>query len=70
MCKRDAEVRFVFELATDPRILESRYREAGLALTGHPLPVEEARALPTSWAKKLGFSGKRRWFRDFRGKAV
>jgi hypothetical protein len=69
-CKPDAEVRFLFEAPADSSAQESRFLEAGLALSGRPLPLEEARALPTTWAKKLGFSGKQRSFRDFKGRAV
>jgi hypothetical protein len=32
--------------------------------------VEDARDLPTTWAKKLGYSGKPRSFHDFRGRAI
>jgi len=68
LCRPGAEVRFLFELASpDSRALEDRYLQAGLALSGRPLSLEEARALPTTWAKKLGFSGKRRSFWEFRG---
>jgi 16S rRNA (adenine(1408)-N(1))-methyltransferase len=70
VCKRGAEVRFVFELDSDPTDLESRYRDAGIALSGTPMPVEVARALPTTWAKKLGFSGRPRSFWHFRGRAL
>jgi 16S rRNA (adenine(1408)-N(1))-methyltransferase len=70
VCRPGAEVQFVFELASDPRGLERAYRNAALALSGAPLPVELARALPTTWAKKLGFSGKPRSFWDFRGRAL
>jgi 16S rRNA (adenine(1408)-N(1))-methyltransferase len=70
LCKPDAEVRFLFELASDARSIESRYREAGLELSGRPVTVEQARALPTTWAKKLGFSGKQRSFWEFRGRIV
>lgn len=69
ICRRGADVRFVFELGGDPRALERAYRDLALALAGTPLPVESARALPTTWAKKLGFSGKPRSFWDFRGEA-
>ncbi len=68
ICRPGADVRFVFELACDPRDLERRYLDAGLALAGTPLPVERARAIPTTWAKKLGFSGRPRSFWEFRGR--
>ncbi len=69
ICRPGADVRFVFEIHSDPA-LERRYLEADLALSGTPLPGEVARALPTTWAKKLGFSGKPRSFWDFRGRAL
>ncbi len=68
LCKAGAEVRFLFELVSDAHSIESRYREAGLALSGQPVTIEEARALPTTWSKKLGFSGKQRSFWEFRGR--
>ena len=70
LCKPGAEVRFVFEPSSDARVLESRYREAGLALSGRTMPLDEAGALPTAWAKKLGYSGRPRTFWEFRGKAA
>jgi 16S rRNA (adenine(1408)-N(1))-methyltransferase len=70
ICRAGAEVRFLFELDSDPQALERRYLEAGLALGGTPVPVETARTLPTTWAKKLGFSGKNRAFWEFRGRAA
>jgi 16S rRNA (adenine(1408)-N(1))-methyltransferase len=70
ICKPGAEARFLFELASDRLGLESRYREAGLELSGRPVPIQEARALPTSWAKKLGYSGKARSFWGFCGRVV
>ena len=70
ICRPSADVRFVFELHSDPRALERAYRDAGFELSATPLPVESARALPTTWAKKLGFSGKPRSFWDFTGRAI
>jgi hypothetical protein len=70
MCRPGAQVRFLFELQSDPSALERRYLDASLALSGTPVPVETARALPTTWAKKLGFSGKPRSFWEFRGHAL
>ena len=63
-------MRFLFELHSDRSELGRRYLDAGLVLSGTPIPVEAARALPTTWAKKLGFSGKPRSFWEFRGRAV
>jgi 16S rRNA (adenine(1408)-N(1))-methyltransferase len=70
ICRPGADVRFVFEASSDPQPLERAYRDAGLALRGCALPVEAARVLPTTWAKKLGYSGKPRSFWNFRGVAV
>jgi 16S rRNA (adenine(1408)-N(1))-methyltransferase len=70
VCKLGAEVRFVFEAAAGSSNLERHHWQAGFSLSARPLPVEEARALPTSWAKKLGYSGRPRSFCDFRGRAI
>jgi 16S rRNA (adenine(1408)-N(1))-methyltransferase len=70
LCGPGADVRFVFELHSDPPDLERRYLDSGLALSGAPVPVEAARALPTTWAKKLGFSGRPRSFWEFRGRVA
>jgi hypothetical protein len=70
ICRPGADVRFVFELHSDPIELERRYLDAGFALSGTRVPIETARAFPTTWAKKLGFSGKPRSFWEFRGRAV
>ena len=70
ICRPGADVRFILEVGSDPRDLERRYLDAGLAMVGTPLPVETARALPTTWAKKLGFSGRPRTFCEFRGPAI
>jgi 16S rRNA (adenine(1408)-N(1))-methyltransferase len=50
------------------RGLEGRYREAGFTVRARPLDVEAVRALPTTWAKKLAFSGKPRRFWELRGR--
>ncbi len=70
LCKPGAEVRFVFEHEAEPEALERAYLEAGFALTVRELAAFEARLLPTTWAKKLGYSGRPRRFRDFHGRAV
>ena len=70
ICRPGADVRFVFETHSHASELERRYLDAGLALSGTPVPVEAARALPTTWAKKLGFSGRPRSFWEFRGRAI
>jgi len=69
LCKPRAEVRFVFEHESAPEALQAAYHQAGLALTGREMSTEEARSLPTTWAKKLGYSGRPRHFRDFHGRA-
>jgi len=70
ICRRGADVRFVLELHSDAPALERRCFDAGLALSGTPVPIETARALPTTLAKKLGFSGKPRSFWEFRGRSL
>lgn len=67
ICRPGALVRFLLELPEGPGSLERRYREAGLEVRARPVPVEEARALPTTWAKKLGYSGRRRCFWELLG---
>jgi 16S rRNA (adenine(1408)-N(1))-methyltransferase len=47
--------------------LASRYRAAGFALHARPVSVEEVRAVPSTWAKKLAFSGKPRSFWELTG---
>jgi len=69
LCKPAAEVRLVFEVTSDAAALERRYTEAGFSLQGRPMSVEEARQLPTTWAKKLGYSGRPRAFCEFAGRA-
>jgi 16S rRNA (adenine(1408)-N(1))-methyltransferase len=51
-------------------MLEARYREAGLAVIARRPSLEEVRALPTTWAKRLAFSARERAFIELRGKAV
>jgi hypothetical protein len=50
--------------------LEAAYRYAGLAVRARPLSHDELRALPTTWAKKLAFSGQDRRFVELRGHVV
>ncbi len=69
LCRPGAEVRFLFELTSDPDQLGCFHAAAGLDLVGRAVSVEQARALPTTWAKKLGYSGRRRAFWEFRGPA-
>ena len=70
LCKPGAEVRLVFEPASGIDSLGGAYLDAGLALRGREMSVEEARSLPSTWAKKLGYSGRPRRFCDFQGRAV
>ncbi|HEU4382441.1 MAG TPA: hypothetical protein VFR85_02965 [Anaeromyxobacteraceae bacterium] len=69
LCRPGAEVRFLFELASDPAELLRAHAAAGFHLAARAVSVEEARALPTSWAKRLGYSGRRRAFWELRGSA-
>jgi len=70
LCKPGAEVRIVFERASRMEALESAYGEAGLAMRERQMSIEEVRALPTIWAKKLGYSGRPRQFCAFEGRVV
>jgi 16S rRNA (adenine(1408)-N(1))-methyltransferase len=51
-------------------MLEARYREAGFEVHARWMPLEEVRALPTTWAKRLAFSGHARTFVEVRGRAL
>lgn len=42
--------------------LEAAYRQAGLAVRARRPSLDEVRALPTTWAKRLAFSGYERRF--------
>jgi 16S rRNA (adenine(1408)-N(1))-methyltransferase len=82
VCKPGAGLRVVFGLGDadaasarglDPRAwpaLPGRYRDAGFAVTAAELPLDEVRALGTTWAGKLAFSGRARTFVELRGRAV
>jgi 16S rRNA (adenine(1408)-N(1))-methyltransferase len=50
-------------------MLEARYREAGFEVRARRTTLEEVRALPTTWAKRLAFSGRARTFVEVRGGA-
>lgn len=69
MCRPGAAVHLLFEPTSDPGELPALLAAGGLDLRGRTVPVEEARSLPTTWAKKLGYSGRRRAFWEFRGVA-
>jgi len=49
--------------------LEAAYGAAGFAARARPVARDEVRALPTTWAKKLAFSGHARAFVAVRARA-
>src|SRR6185436_18334248 len=48
--------------------LESVYRAAGLVVHARAARVDEVRALPTTWAKRLAFSGHERRYVELHGR--
>lgn len=50
--------------------LADPYRDAGFAVTVRRLPLDDIRAMPTTWAKKLAFSGRKRAFIEIAGRAT
>lgn len=50
--------------------LARRYLEAGFAVAVRSMPRDEIRTLPTTWAKKLAFSGHDRRFIELTGRRV
>lgn len=57
----------------DPAALQElipAYRDAGFAVAARHLSLEEVSALPTTWAKKLAYSDKRRLFVELRGRCI
>jgi 16S rRNA (adenine(1408)-N(1))-methyltransferase len=62
----DAPTPAVAAFAAD---LVHRYAEAGLDVRARVVPSAEVRELPTTWAKKLAFSGRQRTFWDLSGTA-
>jgi 16S rRNA (adenine(1408)-N(1))-methyltransferase len=48
--------------------LEAAYRAVGLSVRAHFPSLDEVRALPTTWAKRLAFSGRERRFVELRGR--
>jgi len=46
--------------------LEAAYRQEGLAVRARRPALDEVRALPTTWAKRLAFSGYERRFVELR----
>jgi 16S rRNA (adenine(1408)-N(1))-methyltransferase len=53
-----------------PSTLEGAYRDAGFAVTARTVYREEVRELPTTWAKRLAYSGHERRFVELRGRAL
>lgn len=83
LCRPGAELRVVFGLGpadaaaalpplSDAHLghLARAYREAGLEVTARPTSRDEVGALPTTWAKKLAFSGNERRFVELLGRAT
>ena len=50
-----------------PAELQRAYSDAGFAVAVRELTLDEVRALPTTWAKKLAYSGRSRHFVELRG---
>jgi 16S rRNA (adenine(1408)-N(1))-methyltransferase len=48
--------------ALSPIALAGRYRQVGLAVEVRPIALDDVAALPTTWARKLAFSGRDRRF--------
>ena len=85
LCKPRARLRVVFGYgAADPAAVQGlpdlnaaahmgalvgRYREAGFAATARSMTREEVGELPTTWARKLAFSGHDRRFIELWGDA-
>ena len=49
--------------------LERTYEEAGFTVAGRFVPLDEVRALPTTWAKRLAYSGRERQFIELAGRS-
>jgi hypothetical protein len=71
----DAERAAIQDLALPPldsgtlTALESAYRQAGFVITARFMALEEVRALPTTWAKRLTYTGRERTFVELDGRA-
>ena len=48
----------------------AQYRAAGFAVRARGVGISEIRALPTTWAKRLAFSGRERPFVEVNGRAL
>jgi hypothetical protein len=55
--------------ARTPAALERAYADAGFAVAARFAALEEVRALPTTWAKRLAYSGHERRFIELAGRA-
>jgi hypothetical protein len=49
--------------------LERGYDDAGFAVAARFVPLDGVRSLPTTWAKRLAFSGHQRRFVELNGRA-
>jgi hypothetical protein len=49
--------------------LETAYRDAGLAVDARAVETDEVLELPTTWAKRLAYSGHERRFVELAGRA-
>jgi hypothetical protein len=56
--------------ALSPIELAVRYRQAGFTVEVRPIALEAVAALPTTWARKLAFSGRDRRFWRVTGRAI
>jgi hypothetical protein len=86
LCKPGATIQVVFgygaadaaavsalpaaELPGFGEALERCYRDGGFTVGARTLSIDLVRALPTTWAKTLAFSGKKRTFWELRGRAA
>ena len=50
-------------------VLERAYDDAGFAVAARFAALDEVRALPTTWAKRLAYSGRERRFVELNGRA-
>jgi len=50
--------------------LERTYADAGFTVAGRFVPLDEVRALPTTWAKRLAYSGRERQFIELAGRSL
>jgi hypothetical protein len=50
--------------------LENAYRDAGVVVEARAVETDEVRELPTTWAKRLAYSGHERRFVELAGRAL